>query len=151
MKKQKNYALRHIYNALKQGLNESKNSIPKSDIFNSLYHIVESSISKSNYNNTIILLVSDMLENSTISSFYLNGRVKKINPKKEFLRFKKSGLICNFKGAKVYVLGAGITSTKYYRDPKTMKSIRDFWIKYFQTTNANLIEFGEPMLFKTIK
>jgi len=96
-------------------------------------------------------LVSDMIEHSSITSFYSKGNLKKVNADKEMKKVKSSGSMANFAGADVFVIGAGIVGKKGYRDAKTLKMLSTFWEKYFAATHANLKAFGTPMLLEDIE
>lgn len=55
----------------------------------------------------------------------------------------------------IYVIGTGIISSKdnnkTYRDPKILGSLKNFWTKYFEKSNGNLIEMGQPSLKNEIE
>ena len=150
MKKQYQFAANEVYSALTNGFKNSTSKIPKSDIFKSLYQLTEHGVKYSKAKEKIVLLSSDMLENSSITSFYANGSLKTINPNKEFARFIDSELIGDFDNSRVYVIGAGTVQKKGYNDPKKMKRLKGFWKQYFVKNNGKLIEFGEPMLLGTV-
>jgi len=143
----KNKATKSLITAIK-GID---GDIPKSDIFKSLNdlskHLVNSSTSK----NKVVLLVSDMMEYSTITSFYSKGTLKKINTDKEMAKLKSSGYLADFDNAKVYVVGAGLGPKNSYRDPLILKSFKSFWTEYFKESNGNLIELGLPMLLEDLE
>jgi len=54
----------------------------------------------------VVLLISDMLENSNVTSFYRSGRVRDINPQAEL--DKARTFPADFAGARFYVHGAGL-------------------------------------------
>ena len=145
MKKQHAVASNRIYKALKEGFANSSSNIPNSDIFLNLYQIVQNGIAPSQAQEKIMIISSDMLENSTISSFYGHGTLKALDVKKEFAKYKESELESDYANTRVFVVGAGVTSKKSYNDPKKMHRLSNFWRKYFQYNNANLVEFGEPI------
>jgi hypothetical protein len=104
------------------------------------------------------LIVFDMLENSSVSSFYSDkgSSVRKIGPAKELKLVAENDLFRDFGGAKVYVIGTGLlpddaTKAKKYRDPKTMQALASFWKNYFEKLNGNLVELGQPVLLGPIK
>lgn len=100
----------------------------------------------------IVILASDMLENSTITSFYANNTIRQISPSKELNTIKTSGLFGNFGGAEMYVVGAGMTNgAKKYVDPKKLNALKSFWSDYFASSNANLKYFGTPALKTAIR
>lgn len=142
--------------ALRQGFEGISTDIAKSDIYASLKDI-SGLVRQSSSAQRVVLLVSDMLENSSITSFYANNSVRKIDPTQELQLAEKNQLIADFAGARIYVLGAGLlpksgaTNKAQYRDPKTMQALSFFWKEYFQKSNAKLIEFGAPALLTQIK
>lgn len=141
--------------ALKKAFAGTTSEVSKSDVLASLKDIAEK-VKKSTAQQKVIFLVSDMLENSTVSSFYSNQAVRKIEPEKELKLVQDNKLFADFAGARIYVLGAGLLaedakrSKGVYRDPKTMASLQQFWRSYFQKSNGQLIEFGQPALLNTI-
>jgi len=48
-----------------------------------------------------------MLENSSITSFYTNGQVRRIDPDQELTKVENAGFIGDFHGAEVYIFGLG--------------------------------------------
>ena len=98
-----------------------------------------------------MLLASDMLENSSVSSFYLHNAVRRIDPQVEMKNATAAGLIGDFGGARVYVIGAGLLGgdakvKNAYRDTQTVSALKEFWTLYFQKSNASIGEFGAPAL-----
>jgi len=80
----------------------------------------------------ILIIFSDMIEESSFANFQQN----QINEKwidKFILKQKKANLLPDLKNVKVYVVGAQASSTKKYN------GIKNFWIKYFNETGANLL------------
>lgn len=140
----------HIGIAMLDGFKNSTSNIPKSDIFKSFSQMTQYAMKDSKAKEKIVIISSDMLENSSITSFYQNGGLKSIDPDNEMNKFKKCGLNANFCGARVYVIGAATTPGKNYHDPKMMQQLKSFWSSYFSCNNAKLIEFGEPMLMGTV-
>lgn len=142
--------------ALRSAFDGSSGEIAKSDVLASLKDI-SGKVRQSKATEKVVLLVSDMLENSSVSSFYANQSVRKIDPSKEMKLATDNNLIADFSGARVYVLGAGLLSDDAknkkatYRDPKTMLALAGFWKSYFEKSNAQLIEFGQPALLNQAK
>jgi len=97
-----------------------------------------------------VIIVSDMLENSSITSFYVGSRMRAIDPQAELLKIGNAGIKADFVGARVYVVGAGAISEKSadarsYRDPRAMLALEDFWRRWFSASHAEIVEFGKPM------
>lgn len=140
--------------ALRSAFGQSSATIAKSDILGSLKDI-SAQVKASTAQRKVVLLASDMLENSSISNFYAQNAVRKIDPAKELKVVADNKLGADFGGADVYVIGAGLineTGAKStYRDPKTIGALQDFWGSYFQTSNAHLKGFGAPDLLGVIQ
>lgn len=146
---QAQYAQSKVAEAMMAGFSKPTDAIDRSDIISTLKDISGNVVKASPATRRDVLLISDMLENSTISSFYSKNAVKLIDPKAEL---DKVGGFGDFGGANVYVAGAGsiITAGKKqvetYRDPKTMDALERFWREFFARSNANLAAFGKPSL-----
>jgi len=151
MNGQYKYAKKKATKALVRILKGANKKLPHSDILKSLDDIAKHTIATSTAEKKVVLLVSDMVEHSSITSFYANGSLKKINVEKELAKVKASGHIANFLGAKMYVIGAGMVGKNSYRDSKTLGYLTNFWKAYFQTTHANLKAIGTPMLLEDIQ
>lgn len=142
--------------ALRAAFDGTSGEIAKSDILASLRDISQK-VRLSSASEKVVLLVSDMLENSSITSFYANQAVRKIEPNKELQLVEQHGLFGDFGGARVYVIGAGLLNNvtakgnAQYRDPKTMQALAKFWHTYFEKANAQLMEFGQPALLNQIR
>ena len=150
MNGQYKYAKKKATKALVSVLKGANKKLPHSDILKSLDDIASHIIKPSRASKKVILLVSDMIEHSSITSFYHKGLIKKINVDKEMSKVKNSGHLANFSGADIYVIGTGVIGKKGYRDAKTLKRLTDFWEAYFSKTNANLKALGTPMLLEDI-
>jgi len=151
MNGQYKFAKKKATKALVRTLKGANKKLPHSDILKSLDDIAEHIITPSSAQQKVVLLVSDMIEHSSITTFYSNGSLKKINTDGEMSKVKKSGHIANFSGASVYVIGAGMIGKNSYRDSKTLGMLTNFWKAYFGVTNAQLKAIGTPMLLEDIK
>jgi hypothetical protein len=151
MNGQYKYAKKKAPKALVTTLKGANKKLPHSDILKSLDDIAEHVIKPSKAKEKVVLLVSDMMEHSSITSFYSKGSLKRIDTKSEMAKLKKSGYTADFDGAKVYVIGAGMVGKKSYRDSKTLKALTSFWESYFAQSNAKLKAIGTPMLLEDIE
>lgn len=152
------YAIKLANAALDQSFADSSADIPKSDVVASLHDFAKSSVALSDAGDKLLLLVSDMLENSSITSFYASNSVRRINPAREMEIVRNSGLVADFDGARVFVIGAGLISSattgesiQSYRDSATMNRLEGFWETYFDESSAQLIEMGQPALLRTMR
>ena len=119
--------------------------IPKSEI---LFNMRVLSEHIRNYQATrkVILVVSDFLENSSVTSFYRAGEVRKIEPQAEIDKAKRKKLFGDF-GESVRVYGVGLGyGTKKYVDSDRVNRLKMFWRRYFEQGNAVVEEFGTPLL-----
>jgi len=145
--------------AINQALSAGSPDLAKSDIMAGLREL-SARVKQSAARDKIVFLVSDMLENSTVSSFYASKNVRAIEPAAELKKAKEAQVVGDFGGARVFVLGAGLVQENaggknkdsgIYRSPKSMGLLRQFWESYFETSHAKLIEFGAPALISPIK
>lgn len=154
MKQQPKLAIQLATQALQATFGGTTGDMAKSDILASLKDI-SAAVRQSAAARRVIIIASDMLENSTITSFYANNAVRKIDPVKEMSLVNAARSTGDFGGAKVYVLGAGILSnakqSQSYRDPKTLNALGDFWREWFSKSNAELVEFGTPALLNPVR
>lgn len=122
--------------------------IAKSEIFFSLKQIGED-ISARPAPEKVVLLVSDMLENSDFGSFYANNQIRAIDPAAELKKVEQKKLFADLGGAKVYVIGAGVVPGSIkngYRSGSTVQKLESFWSQYLSHSNAQLQSFGAPSL-----
>ena len=149
------YGRRLAAEAVGTALADASGNLVKSNIYASLREasaVTREAPSK----DRIVVLVSDMLENSTISSFYAKKAVRSIDVPTELSKVEKAGLYADFGRARVYVIGAGLVSPdteskNVVRDPIGMQRLEDFWSAYLSKSNAKLMEFGKPALLNPIK
>lgn len=144
-----------VGSALKSAFGGSSLGIDKSDVIASLEEI-SSKVRQSAVRRKVVLIASDMLENSAVTSFYSKKTVRQINPEKEMSLVEQNKLFGDFGGAEVYVIGAGLLTedakqTKgTYRSFPVIQALSSFWKAWFQKSNANVIEFGHPALLSPI-
>lgn len=155
-KRQPQLAMQAIGMALRSAFGGADSSLAKSDVMGSL-KAMSARVRKSPAKEKIVLVASDMLENSSVSSFYAsNGTaVRQIDAAKELKLAADNELFGDFGGAKVFVIGAGLLASEAnhkgaYRDPKTMRALTTFWNGYFQRAHATVGEVGQPALLNSI-
>jgi len=132
--------------------------IAKSDIVGAIKDAVDTLMPGSRTQHRIFLIVSDMLENSQLTSFYSHGGIRRIDPVHELAQVEKSGLLTDFLRARVFVLGAGVMpadpksrKATAYVDQATISALKSFWQGYIERSNGQLVEFGQPLLLKPIQ
>jgi hypothetical protein len=137
-----------IANTMKQGSSE----IPKSDILTAIKEVGTVFRSRPE-EEKVLLIISDMMEHSTYTSFYeKGGDLKQIDPVLELSELQKQKYSADLKDVKVWILGGGYFAkpgTKEQprsRDPKKIELLESFWAKVFQQSKAELKEFGKPEL-----
>lgn len=161
MKGQQEYGVKLALTAIGNTIQQSSSDLAKSDVIGSLSE-TSRIVKASQTPRRIVFVVSDMLENSSISSFYVNNSVRKVDPEKELKVVEANRLLGDFGGASVFVMGAGIIAEELpgkgvkktkiqYRDPKTLLALKQFWSEYFVRSNAKLEEFGMPALLAPIR
>lgn len=140
--------------ALRDAFQGSSGEIAKSDVLASLKDI-SGKVRQSRANEKVVVVVSDMLENSSVSSFYAGQTVRKIDPDRELKLAVEQQLLADFAGARLYVIGAGLLNDSKnrnaYRDPKTMLALKNFWQAFFDKSSAKLVEFGQPALLNPVQ
>lgn len=155
LKDQQKYVAKQVVDGIGKSFLKPDDNISKSDILYALKDFGENVISKVEAKEKIVILASDMLENSTITSFYSKGTTRFIKSEEELKKIEKANLISNFGNSNIYVIGAGLISSKdnnkTYRDPKILSSLKDFWTNYFNKSNASLTEMGQPSLKNEIQ
>ncbi len=151
MNGQYRFAKKKVTSALVNVLQGASKKLPHSDILKSLDNIAKQVIQRSNAKHKTVLIVSDMMEHSSITSFYANGGLKNVDAEKEIGIVKKSGYIADFDNADVYILGAGMVNNDGYQNSKQLEKLRSFWEAYFSSAHANLKAFGMPMLLEEIE
>lgn len=139
---------------INQAISEASSVFAQSDIMYTLTRVAKD-MKNNSATEKHLLLLSDMLENSSISSFYYRNNVRHIDVEKELILAEKAGMFADFSGAKVYVMGGGIISetghkSGVYRDPKTLQALHLFWKEWFKRSNAELIELGMPEMTQSI-
>lgn len=134
-------------------LREASEDIPRSEIFHSLRDI-GNDLATQPAQDRVVLLISDMLENSEFGSFYVNNRIRDLQAQTELKRIEEKQLYADLQGARVYVAGAGLVTKdvkQAYRSGKTMELLEGFWKGYFSGSNASLVAFGTPSLNVDLK
>ncbi len=154
MKKQTIHIRKSIDQAIVSSFKPKNVEISNSEIIGNFSHTVRNAIAGSRATKKIVLVVSDMLENSDITSFYRSNTLRDIDPNHEFSTISNSEMLGNFNGASIFVIGGGWVPQKYrnsLRGSKRMKGLKDFWQLYFENSNASLVEFGMPVLIGNLK
>lgn len=107
MRDQLDYGRLKAATALKTAFAGVSAELAKSDILSALKEL-SSRVRQSGARDMIVFVLSDMLENSSISSFYANHNVRAIDPSVEIKKVEAAQQFGDFGGARVFVLGAGL-------------------------------------------
>jgi len=149
---QTHFVTKKITESLISAFKPNDKQIPNTEILTNLYNMIPATFTRDVPHRKILLLVSDMIENSDTTSFYSQHHIRQIEPEIELEKIKKLNLIPDLKGTEVYVIGAGWLpgSQKNFLGAKLMQPLRKFWESYFQMSSAQLKGFGQPSLFEEL-
>lgn len=153
---QRGFVVKKLQAAMAQGFSGASVDLAKSDVLAAMSD-VSVSVRASRAAQKIVVVVSDMLENSTVSSFYERNGMRAIDPAAEMGRVRKAGLLGDFDNARIWVMGAGLIASDttgkkaVYRDPIRLKALQNFWTDYFAQSKGNLVDFGTPELKQSIR
>lgn len=158
LRQQRGFAQRMVDRTMMQVMGSSTTTLDHSDIFAAL-HSVSAAFRREPEPEKVLFAVTDGLENSTITSFYAGNGVRRIDPRAELAKARAAGMIGDFGGGRVYVLGGAMmppakagtrAQREGYRDPRTLNALSTFWADYFSASHAKLVEFGEPALIEPL-
>ncbi len=108
--------------------------------------------SNSHARHRTFVLISDLLENSSVSSFYSNGTMRTIDVTQELAKFDRAGLTPRLVGARVFVVGAGIVpaGAENMRSNDEMRALTQFWTQIFTNGGAESVQIGQPLLLTPV-
>lgn len=150
--KQQVGAIRLVHENLKTAFHDSEQVYPKTELAGSLMNVSKSLFSDIGEQRKILILVSDMLENSDVSSFYGSGRVRTIDADAEFAKFDATIPSDALSSVDVFVIGGGyLNGGKAYSSQVALNSLRSFWEKAVTKAGGTLSDFGTPQLLRDIK
>jgi len=143
--------------ALLSIIQTSNKAVPYSDIISNMKH-VSPHIKQFKAKRKVVLVISDMFENSSVTTFYSKGHIKNINPNREMKKVAESGMQADFgENVTVYVLGLGYfwsgegSGKEKYLDPKRASKVSEFWKQYFEAGHAQVGEIGMPLLYGSMQ
>ncbi len=106
----------------------------------------------------VVLVISDMLENSSATTFYSKGHIRSIDPVAELKKLRSLDMIGDYgDNVTVYIIGLGYFWTgegaakEKYLNPKRVSRIQKFWVSYFKAANAHIGEIGMPLFYGGIE
>ena len=147
---QKRSLPRVVGSALEAIYAESSNDLPNTELAATLAKTSREILPTLDARETFLLIVSDMMEHSDITSFYKAGNIRSIDPEAEMRRVEESGVEPVYPGTVAYVIGAGYTGTRKYRSAKVLRAVEDFWRLYMERAGGRLAAFGTPSMFGDI-
>lgn len=139
-----------VPNVIQNIFDTSDDTIPKSDIVKNIKDISLVKIKNDSSDNKVVLLVSDMVENSSFLNFYRVLLSKQFIPDIEAKKIFEQ-LPSNFYNANLYVIGTGYTKSGKFSSGKALEKVTKFWKAYFNLANANIKEIGQPLLMSDLK
>ncbi|EGQ9284516.1 hypothetical protein F7U66_01415 [Vibrio parahaemolyticus] len=148
--KEQKKALMSAHVALKDSFGQLDANYPNTELVGALSDIGNGLVSKSEAERKVVLVVSDMLENSSVLSFYSKGRVLLRDANKAYDKLLKANIETDFGQADVHVIGAGYKLGKVQGNHHSMTQIEKFWTKVFKESNATMIQFGKPNLLTAV-
>ncbi len=151
MARQKMFVRKRIDASMKEAFEQASTDLPKTELMGSLANFSNGVISQSAAERKVVLLVSDMMENSEAISFYGAGGINNLNVQSSLEKASKHGLLSNLGGASVNIVGAGISGNDGYLSQSTMRKMKDFWSGYFERSGGTLTGWGQPELFGALR
>jgi len=135
---------------LKVSLKALNAKIPKSELLGSLKLLSKQIYLSDKALEKTVLLITDGMENSTVTSFYKKGKLRKIKPRKEISQVRRKGMIGFWKKSNVYIYGLGLMpDNKAYATPETVQQLKRFWEQYFVESGGKVKAIGLPELLLT--
>ena len=151
MERQQAFVKAKVDETLKTAFSEASTNLPKTELMGSLFNFGHGVIGASQTSKKAVLIVSDMMENSSSVSFYRSGGVSNFNVEAALKQAEQAGLFSNLGGATVNVIGAGISGNEGYLSQTAMRKMQTFWRDYFIKSGARLTGWGQPELFGPIQ
>ena len=148
--KQRNYMYGKLGQLFKVAF-EAQDQQTNTELMGTLVDIGNQAIVSSKVERKVVVLLSDMLENSDITSFYSHNHTRIIEPLVELQKVEKANMFANFNNADIYIIGTGMTANNQYVSAQKMAQLETFWRDYFKHSNSKIIGFGKPMLLGDIQ
>lgn len=146
---QRAFAIQIASQHLAEATSASSSTFTHSEIMASLRHLSEA-VRASPARDKLVILVSDLLEHSTVTSFYANREIRPIDTEEELRKAGEHELLADFEGARLAVIGAGLLSPdsegQAVRPTRALNALRHFWEQWFERSRADLVGYGQPDL-----
>lgn len=127
-----------------QGFDPKANN---SDIVSAIHEFSEK-FDASDKGEKVLIVISDMLENSSILNFYSHGKMLPFDVKHALSITTPAKL----DGVKVVVAGAGLlpSGKSGYRSQSDLDRIDQYWSAFFEGSGASSVEIGHPVPMKDL-
>lgn len=141
-----------LHQKLREAFGDGATDFPKTELIGSLLQVSTEVLGSTGEGRKVVLIVSDMLENSSITSFYAKNAVRQIDSAAELAKVSKAGLSGDFATADVYVIGAGFVGKGMaYSSQQALGSLESFWRALISQHNGQLKQFGKPQLLSPMQ
>lgn len=151
---ERSYVLNQADGAIGRAMSGSSQSFSNSEIMASLSQLSQA-VRASPATEKIVIVVSDLLEHSTTTTFYRNRDLRTIVPAEELAKAEESRLFGDFGGAHVAVVGAGLLSPEArsdaVRNARALAALHDFWEQWLRRSHGELTAYGQPDLVTAIQ
>jgi hypothetical protein len=149
LSEQLEFARRLVATTIRKAFAASDPGLPNSEILAALRGLGSRRGDPGGPSERMLIVVSDMLENSPLTSFYRANRPRVIDPDAELHRAIAAGMTANFHGERVFVIGAGFEpggtpEAHAAPDSRAVQRLEEFWRRWFQVSGAELVDFAKP-------
>lgn len=138
--------------ALEAAIGGTRPDVPRSDILANLKSFA-GRLAESPADEKVLVLVSDLLENSSSMSFYGDGAMRRLDPAAEVEKAAQNQLVANLEGVRVFIIGAGLLppGAESARSLEEVRALEDFWESYLEESGAEAVKIGKPRLLSPIR
>ncbi|MTI08778.1 hypothetical protein [Curvivirga aplysinae] len=126
-------------------------NLPHTELLYNLDRLSRTYYSETRSQERYLLIISDMMEHSALTTFYASGQIRDLNAEKELEKLRGASLSNSFDQTKVYVIGAAYKQKKDYSSGLKIQKLQSFWEAYFNYGAASLVGFGTPTLLTPIQ
>lgn len=136
--------------AFQASLGEINTQLPRTELLHALKRLSETVLINDEIDDKTVLIISDGMENSEVTSFYRRRTIGKINYEREMSKVNRHDLLADWRGAKVYMYGLGnIKDERKHIKPSQLSPLLAFWRGYFNAGGAIIKELGTPAVLSS--
>lgn len=136
--------------AMSKALAMANTQLPRTEIFHSLKRLSETVLINDDISEKTVLLISDGMENSEVTSFYRRKTVGKVDHEKILSRLAQQGLIADWRQSKIFMYGLGhIRDENIHVQPSQLQPLKRLWESYFAQGNGVVIDLGTPAILSS--